>query len=317
MTGATMHPPVRFGIAVPQVFTDTPLRVDDAVAAVGAAEADGLHSVWVQSQLVGRAEVLEPLTLLSHVAALTRRVRLGVAVLPTPEHTPVQLAKLLSSVDHLSRGRLVVGLGLGSDGTRLRMGGLETAPLGPRLEETVEVMRRLWTGAPVTFAGRFWQLEATAMNPPPVQRPHPPLWICGHHPNALRRSARLGSGWMGPGAGPLDEFAREVATLRAEVAAAGRPAADFTVAKRVYVAVEDRAGVARDRLRQRFTTYSRRPERALSASVHGSVDDVVAGLAAVASAGADLIVLNPVYDHLAQQAALSEVVKAYEARSAS
>lgn len=303
---------VRFGIALPQVFTDSPVDIDAAVEAVSAAEADGLDSVWTQSQLVGRADVLEPLTLLSYMAAFSRRIRLGVGVLATPEHHPVQLAKQIASLDQLSRGRLTVGLGLGSDGTRLRLGGMPTDPLGPRLAESARLMKRLWTGDPVTFEGRFWQLEDVAMNPPPVQSPHPPLWIAGHHPNALRRSVRLGDGWIGPGAGPVEEFAGEVAALRRELDLAGRDHAGFTIAKRVYVAVEDRAEVARERLRQRFATYSRRPERALSASVHGTVEEVVAGLRRVAAAGAGLIVLNPVYDHLAQQTALTEVIRAYE-----
>jgi len=312
-----MSPSTTFGLALPQVFTESPVDVDAVVEAVSTAEADGLDSVWTQSQLVGRADVLEPITLLSHVAAYSRRIRLGIGVLATPEHHPVQLAKQLASLDHLCRGRLVVGLGLGSDGTRLRMGGVETDPLGPRLAESVRLMKQLWTGEPVTFEGRFWQLDGVSMNPPPVSSPHPPLWIGGHHPRALRRSVRLGDGWMGPGAGPVDEFAAEVAALRREIDAAGRDPAGFTVAKRVYVAVEERREVARERLRQRFATYSRRPERALSASVYGSVDDVVDGLARVAAAGAALIVLNPVYDHLVQQAALSEVVRAFAGRSSS
>src|SRR5690606_8828518 len=121
------------------------------------------------------------------------RLRLGVAALAAAEHMPVQLAKLTSSVDRLSRGRLIVGLGLGADGTRLRIGGVDTTPLGPRLEEAVRLMRLLWTAEKVTFHGRFWQVDDVSMNPLPVQQPHPPLWICGSHPNAIRRSVRLGS----------------------------------------------------------------------------------------------------------------------------
>ncbi len=295
------------GFVLPQVFVDTPVDMDVVRTVAQRAEAAGCHSLWTQSQVTGRADVLEPIGLLNYAAALTERIRLGTSVLIVTEHTPVQLAKMLSSLDNVSRGRLMIGLGIGSPRLRLVGQGMETdRPIG-RLLETVQIMDALWADGPVTHHGRIWQFDDQDMNPKPVQRPRPPLWLGGSVPAALARAVKYGDGWMGPRASTIEAFREGVARLRAELAAIGRDPATFTIAKGVYVAVEDDSAEAERRLRARYAGYSGDPERVTQACVYGPPEVVSAKLQQIADAGAELIVLNPVYDFVRQQQRLFEL----------
>ena len=153
---------------------------------VGHAERLGRHSLWVQEQILGRAPFLEPVSLLNYVAAVTEKVRLGTAVVVLSTRNPVLLAKELSTLDQMSGGRLIVGLALG--------GSRRTYPLlgGPserRLRhfvECLEVMKALWTQELASYRGRFWKLEGEAMEPKPVQSPHPPIWFGCRHTDGLK-----------------------------------------------------------------------------------------------------------------------------------
>jgi alkanesulfonate monooxygenase SsuD/methylene tetrahydromethanopterin reductase-like flavin-dependent oxidoreductase (luciferase family) len=161
-------------------------------------------------------------------------------------------------------------------------------------------MQALWTEPRVTFAGEFWQLENAALEPKPLQRPHPPLWVGAHHPDAFRRSIGWATGFMGAGSATTATFAQEVALLRRLLAEAGRDPASIDIGKRIYVGVDrdrDRAG---RRLAEYFAGFYGRAELAAGVSVWGSVDQVVAGLREVTAAGAELVMLNPVFDEVEQ-----------------
>src|SRR5690242_21510432 len=106
-------------------------------------------------------------------------------------------------------------------------------------------MRARWTQPRVTFEGEFWQWGEAAMEPKPFHKPHPPLWFGANGPAALRRAVRLGDGFFGAGATPTPRFAEQVQLVREALAAARRPATDFAIAKRVYIAIDEDAGRAR------------------------------------------------------------------------
>jgi alkanesulfonate monooxygenase SsuD/methylene tetrahydromethanopterin reductase-like flavin-dependent oxidoreductase (luciferase family) len=212
----------------------------------------------------------------------------------------VQLAKGLATLDQLSGGRLDVGIGLGGNPKIYPAFGISAARRVARFNEGLRLMRALWTEPRVTFAGEFWQLEDAAMEPKPLQRPHPPLWVGAHHPDAFRRSIDWATGFMGAGSATTATFAQEVALLRRLLAEAGRDPASIHIGKRVYVAVDrdrDRAG---RRLAEYFAGFYGRAELAAGVSVWGSVDQVVAGLREVTAAGAELVMLNPVFDEVEQ-----------------
>ena len=241
-------------------------------------------------------------------AAVTDRIRLGTAVLLSALRSPVHLAKSLATVDQLSDGRLDVGIGLGGSPKMYPACGITGTRRVARFNEALRLMRALWTEPRVTFAGDFWQLENAAMEPKPRQRPHPPLWVGAHHPDALRRATGWAAGFMGAGSATTVAFAHEVGLLRGFMAEAGREPATMDIGKRVYVAVDrdrDRAG---RRLAEYFGAFYGRPQLAAEVSVWGSVDQCVAGVREVVAAGARLVMLNPVFDELEQLETLAAEV---------
>jgi alkanesulfonate monooxygenase SsuD/methylene tetrahydromethanopterin reductase-like flavin-dependent oxidoreductase (luciferase family) len=229
-------------------------------------------------------------------------MRLGVAVLLTALRSPIHTAKSLISLDQLSGGRLDVGVGLGGQPGVYPAFGLTPERRAARFGEGIRVVKRLWTEPRVTFAGDFYRLDGVAMEPKPLQRPHPPLWFGGHHPNAIRRAVELGDAFMGAGSASTAAFAEQVAVLRRHLEDARRDPATFPVAKRVYVAIDADRGRAGRRLAEWFGAFYRRPELAAEVSVWGSVDDVADGLRAVTAAGAGMLMLNPVFDEEEQLA---------------
>lgn len=288
--------PPALGFALPQTFLDG--RVDIALVGriLARAEALRVHSVWVQEQILGATPSLEPVALLNWAAARTTRVKLGAAVLLTILRNPVQLAKELASLDHLSEGRLIVGVGLGGNLPFYPAYGISPEHRVARFVEGLEVMRALWATPEVSHAGRHWQLERARMEPKPVQRPHPPLWFGAHAPAAVERAAALGDGFIGAGAASLDEFRAVVGMLREALERAGRDPARFPIAKRLYVAVdedEDRAG---RRVEEWFGRFYRDASLAARVAVWGPPAKCREAVETVVAAGAGLVIVNPVYE---------------------
>ena len=260
---------------------------------------------------LGAIYALEAVELLTYAAAVTTRMRLGAAVLLTALHSPVHMAKRLATLDALSGGRLIVGVGLGGDPKVYPAHGLSAERRAARFEEGIEVMKRLWTEPRVTFNGQFFSLSQAAMEPKPVQKPHPPLWFGAHHPNALRRAVALGSGFIGAGSSPTSQFVDEVRQVTQMLDDAKRDPAAFPIGKRVYLAIDRDRARAGKRLAEWFTAFYGRAEMAEQVSVFGGPQEVVDGLAEVVRGGAQYLLLNPVFDereHLEQLA--SEIMPA-------
>jgi probable F420-dependent oxidoreductase len=290
---------LQVAVAIPQTPETPAVDVPALATFIQEAETLGVHSLWVQEQILGAHPSLEPLMLLAHAAALTRRPRLGVAVLLTLLRNPIQLAKALASLDQLSAGRLVVGVGLGDETAHYPAFGITSAARVRRFTEGLEVMKRLWSEDCVTSEGRFWTLRAAAVAPKPIQRPHLPIWIGARHPAALRRAARLGDGFIGAGASSTQEFAAHVALLRRFLAENGRDAARYPIAKRVYVALDENRSRALTRLRRWFGAFYGDSGLADRVALVGGGDACAAGVREVQAAGADLVILNFVDDELA------------------
>ncbi len=188
-----------------------------AIAALAQrAEALGFDSVWVSDHVVApvasassypyrpqsgltpdrAATHYEPLVTLAYVAGLTQRVRLGTSVLIVPLRNPVYTAKLIATLDALSGGRVILGVGVGWLAEEFRA--LEAAPFAQRgavLEEYLRLYQALWSDDVTTFAGAYYRLDPVRAYPKPIQQPHPPLWFGGHSRPALRRAVRYGEGW--------------------------------------------------------------------------------------------------------------------------
>jgi probable F420-dependent oxidoreductase len=300
---------VRFAISIPQQVADGTFDPAALRGYLTRAEELGFASAWTQEQVIGTLPLLGPVETLSYAAACTERLRLGCAVLVTTLHGPVHLAKSLSTLDQLSRGRLEVGIGTG--GRRMFSAfGVDPESFVARFSEGLRLMRALWTEPQVDFDGRFWQLAGAAMEPKPFQKPGPPVWFGGSHPAALRRAVNHGDGFFGAGSVTTAQFAGQVQTVREELAAQGRDPAGFPIAKRVYIAVDDDAKRAREGMTAALSrVYAFLGTADLTpVSVWGPPDACARGLREVANAGARMILLNPLFDEARQMERLAAEV---------
>jgi len=208
---------MKYGFYLP---TRGALAEPDALAVlVSSAEAKGFHSVMIADHIVIPIEIeskypytvsgefpglegsLETLTLMAFIAAKTERLRIVSSVMILPHRNPVTTAKMLATIDVLSKGRLTVGVGVGW--MREEFEALHAANFDDRgavSDEYIEIFKKLWTEDPAVHAGKFYNFEALRCQPMPVQEPHPPIWIGGHSRPALRRVARHGDGWHPVGA---------------------------------------------------------------------------------------------------------------------
>jgi probable F420-dependent oxidoreductase len=195
------------------------------------ADALGFDSLWAFQRLLhpidqdwGSAyhSVQDPLTSLAYAAAVTSRIRLGVAVVMAPYYAPIVLAKALTTVDVLSDGRLDVGLGLGWSAQEFEAVGVPMERRGPRAEEFVACLKAIWTQPEVEFHGEFYDVPLSRVEPKPVQSPYPPLLMGGGAEAALKRIGRIADGWVSSSRTDLTTIGGSVDVIRTAATEAGR-----------------------------------------------------------------------------------------------
>ena len=184
--------------------------------------------------------VHDPLAISAYVAAVTERARIGIAIVNLPFYAPIVLAKNLTSIDVLSGGRLDAGLGLGWSPDEFTAAGVPIERRGARAEEFIACLEAIWTQDPVEFAGEFYAVPKSYVDPKPVQRPYPPILLGGSAETALRRAGRLASGWISASRFPAAQLPSAVQTIRAAARDAGRDADSVRIAIRAAVRVRDR-----------------------------------------------------------------------------
>lgn len=286
------RPSLRFGIAVPNYG---PLASPaNLLRLARRAESLGVDSIWVADHLVaplgvqsvypfdrspdpkpGNMGVIEqfyePLTTLAFLAGATSRIRLGVSVLVVPYRNPVVTAKIVTTLDALSEGRVIFGAGVGWLREEFTALGQDARHRGAVTDEYLEVCRRLWRDDVAEFAGRHYTLPPVRTGPKPVQRPWPPIWIGGNSDAALARALALGDGLHLIDLSP-EETAQRVEQLRAREADEGR-ATPLSVSVRKGILVRD---------------HDRDDDRAL----YGTPAKIRRDVARYAAAGADYLVSN-------------------------
>jgi probable F420-dependent oxidoreductase len=285
---------VRVAISIPQLDGN---GLDTAAlkAYLARVEELGFEGGWVMEQTIGPTPFIAPLEMLSYAAACTERLRLGVAVLVSSRHDPLQLADAVTALDRLSHGRLDLGLSAGGGFRKFAAFGVDRDSFVSRFTEGLQLMKTAWSDEPrVTFAGRFRQLDGLPIQPKPVQRPHPPIWFGANAPKALARAVRHGDAFLGAGSSTTAAFADQVATIRRELDRQGRDPAGFPIGKRVYLAVDDDAARARQTVLEGLRRIYGRMPGIEDVPVSGTAADVVRGLREVRDAGAEMILLNPV-----------------------
>jgi len=275
------------------------------------AEALGYRSVWVGDSIVAKPRH-EPLTMLAAVAARTSRVHLGTAVLLPALRDPVVLAHLVATVDLLSAGRLILGIGMAADTPPNRAEfaavGVPYRRRGQRMVENIDVCRSLWTTEPVHRTGDLYPLDNVQMLPAPRTAGGPPIWAAGGGPISIRRAAEHYDGWFPIGANQ-ERFIAGVAEVTELAEAAGRPRP--TIAMYLTVSVDDDQARAESTLEDFLGDYYSAPGpavRKMQATVAGPLDAVAEGIASWATAGADHLVLRFVGDHDRHLAQLADVV---------
>ncbi len=271
------------------------------------AEALGFRDLWVTENTLDHVFCFDPMVILTYAAAVTTAMRLGVAVVVLPVHSPIHVAHQVATLDYVSNGRAILGVGLGRDHHYTQFQ-VPRERRVRRFREGVELIKALWTEAQVSYPGKIFQLEGGTMAPKPVQKPHPPIWLGVAHLDALRRAAAIADGWMGSGGSSTASFSRSVPILRAALEKAGRDPASFPVSKRVFLSVHDRPEVARAEVHRWFTEVYHNPDGTDASGVHGTPEQVGERLQALVDMGANHLLLNPVSRHAEQLEALAAVV---------
>jgi probable F420-dependent oxidoreductase len=298
---------VRFAISIPQYAEAGEFDPDGFRAHLQRAEELGFESGWTQEQVLGSAGALSPLETLTFAAAHTERLRLGCVVFVLPLHNPLHLAKAIASLDCLSRGRAEVGVVAGGKGRPFAAFGVDPDRPVARFNEALALMKACWTEKDIEFDGGHWKLEHASMEPKPVQKPHPPVWLGGNHPNALKRAVRAGDGFFGAGSQTTAAFIEQVEAIKRELSEQGRDRDSFRIAKRVYVHVDDDQSLARERIGAALARHY--GGRGLEdVALAGPPESCVEGLRKVIEAGAELILLNPLVDDTAQMERLAAEV---------
>jgi probable F420-dependent oxidoreductase len=259
---------------------------------VDLCESTEIDSLWLSERLSAPLPVPEPMTTLAAVAARTTRLKFGPSVFVTPFRTPVLAAREIAMIDYLSGGRMLPAFGIGVEHEReFLAAGVPFKERGRRTDEAIAIMRRCWSDDEVTFDGEFWRLDKITVLPKPVQQPMP-VWIGGNSEAAMRRTGRLGDGWI-PSFIPPARFATGMAQTQQFAADAGRevPADHFGVLVNFCFA-EDRA-TARS-LAGPFIPRGRVDDATLEAcTAFGPADVLRERIDEYAKAGASKFIVRP------------------------
>ena len=198
------------------------------------AEKEGIDSVWVLDRLLWPINpqtpyvaspdgslpmvyqnVLDPLTTLTYVAAVTERISLGTSVIDMFFQNPVVLSKRITALDILSDGRAIIGLGIGWSKDEFEVSGIPYKNRGTRADEYLQVLKKIWADDVVEFKGQFYYIPSSKIGPKPVQKPHPPVLLGGFTPRTFSRIVNYANGWIGvAGFGPLEQLEQAINGLK-------------------------------------------------------------------------------------------------------
>lgn len=252
-----------------------------------------VDSVWQTDRLVSRDPYLETVSVMATLAGCTERIKFGMNAIVAPLRDPLLLAKQCATIDYLSGGRLLPMFGVGyPNAVEWRTTGRDAGDRGARASEIFQLLQMLWNQESVTFEGRFYQYRDASISPRPLQQPLP-LWIGGNAEAALKRTARLGTGWIGGIATP-EQVAHAIETIRREAAALGR----YIDPDHFGASIAYRIGSLEDPVVAEFPLVRRagigdeidlRPLLAV-----GSVAEVITRIETYKAAGASKFVLLPI-----------------------
>ncbi len=278
---------VNYGLRVPAVH---PVDTVALRAFVSRAEELGFTSIWAGDHVFYRSDVLQPLQMLTWIAAFTTRVRLSTAVMLSAYLNPVLLAREAASLDRLSDGRLALGMSLGGTAAEYTSIGVPMNQRLGRLLETVEIMRLLWREDGVNYKGRYHEIVEGTINPKPVQANGVPIYLGGTGDAMLRRIPRVADGWIGAGA-PIDRFLTGVETVLGAADAIARDPSTLSFGKLQGISIAATQEQARAVGERHWKSYYGPNFDIDAATIYGTPDECRAQLAVFEGAACDEVTL--------------------------
>jgi probable F420-dependent oxidoreductase len=257
------------------------------------AEQAGVHSVWATDRIVDSTP--DVFVTLGAIAASTSRILIGTSVVLGALRAPLLVAKAATTVDVISGGRLILGLGVGSRAEDFAATETPVKQRGARMDELIDICKLAWSGAPVQYRGRHHAIDVGPMRELPVQQPHPPVWFGGSADAVLRRTARVGQGYIASTSSGPGGFRAAWALIRQYCADAGRNPSAITPAALAYASVAADGEQAREAMREHLLRSfgPARLERGLGPLV-GTPQDLVRGACEYFAAGVEVLILGSV-----------------------
>jgi probable F420-dependent oxidoreductase len=296
---------IPFGMSLPHRSPDS-IGVDAVRTVAIRSDELGFRDLWVTENTLDHVTSFDPLAVLTYASAITTRIGLGASVLVLPVHDPRLAAHQWATLDYVSGGRALMGVGIGQP-RHLREFQIPEEGRVARFREQIDLIRALWSQEKVTHHGRFYHLDGGRLGVRPVQKPLP-IWMGVGHPDAIRRAAGIADGWMGAGGSSIEDFRRAVPLLREALEKAGRDPGAFPISKRIFIAVDEKPEVARAELHRWYTEGYHNPAGTDASGIHGTPEQLRERLEAMIAMGANHLLLNPVSRHVEQLEALAEVV---------
>ena len=214
-------------------------RINELVALVELVDRCGYDSLWVGDHIAFAVPILDPLQQLAQAAVVSRRLTLATGVYLLPLRHPTPVAKQVATLDHLTEGRLIFGVGVGGEFPKeYDACGVAIGERGARLTESIAVLRELWSGETASHHGRFFAFEDVRMLPPPRQVGGPPIWCGGRSEPALRRTGQLADEWLSYVVTP-EIYASNLAKIALAATAAGRALTRFGTGHLLFARLDD------------------------------------------------------------------------------
>jgi probable F420-dependent oxidoreductase len=230
---------VEFGVVLPNVGLEEEQRFKDIAELTRRAETLGFDHVWTFDRLFHKTvPVLEPFTVLSHIAAITTRMRLGTSVAILTYRNPFVLAKTVATLDVLSNGRVILGLSLGRNENEFTAGGIDPKMRVRAFVDAIKIMKSLWSGTPVSYEDPFWKASEAIELPSPVQKPHPPILFEGAAESVLKRAGKHADGWIAGGLLTPDDVKEKYRVVLQSAIQSGRTKP--LLGKVIYISLSER-----------------------------------------------------------------------------
>jgi probable F420-dependent oxidoreductase len=308
---------MKFGITLPQLGKQA--TRENLIRYAKEAEESGFNSVWVLERLLwpinpqtpypatpdgslplDYQNVLDPLETLSFVAANTEKISLGTSVIDSPFHNPVVLGRRFATLDVLSKGRAICGLGIGWSKDEYQTSNIPYKGRGKREDEIIQILKRIWSDDVVEFKGEYYNIPPSKIGPKPIQKPHIPIYLGGFSPNTLSRIVKYDTnGWLGIVFGPLDQLQNTVNTMKEIANKANKDPNSFKVILLTYPKIAESSDSGGG---QRFP-------------LTGTIEQIGADITEIRDMGIDHLVLgfffSPIYENLDQTIEISKQLLHY------